>query len=290
MKIRTIARLATLAVVMAGCAGLVDHGPSPLAPGSLAHASGSGDVVIQVDNEGGFIAPSFSLKQVPQFTLFGDGSIITPGAEPAIYPGAALPPIERQIVTEAGIQAILRSAIAAGLKDGTDHTDLGSTGIADAGTTVFTFAADGVSHTVKVYALAELPVRPDGMSVKEFQERATLEGFLNGLGTLQTWLPAGSLGPSRPYDAQGARVFVSAYRPDPQLQEPTNRWPLGTALASFGAAAGISGTRCAVVEGQDWSAALLPAATRANELTPWTSGGQRYALSFRPLLPNESNC
>ena len=41
---------------------------------------------------------------------------------------------------------------------------------------------------------------------------------------------------------------------------------------------------------QDWTATLLPLAEDANTLTPWTSDGQRYAISFRPLLPNETSC
>jgi hypothetical protein len=290
MKVRTIAMLAAIAVVVAGCGGTVDPGGPTLPPGSIVHAQGSDDLVIQVDNEGGFVAPSYTMKQIPQFTLFGDGGIFTPGVEPAIYPGPALPSIERQELTEEGLQAILARAIAAGLKDGTDYTDFGSTQVADAGTTVFTFAADGVRHTVKVYALSQLSERPDGMSTQEFQARQALEGFLNDLGTLEQWLPAGSLGDASPYTGEGARVFVSAYQPDAQLQEPAQRWPLVAALGSFGDATGFMDTRCGIVTAQDWSATLQPRAKSANELTPWTSDGQRYSISFRPLLPNETTC
>jgi hypothetical protein len=289
MKVRTIMTLATVAIVVAGCAkATTNPGSGSPSSGAISHATGAGDLVIQVGSEGGFIAPSFSLKQIPQFSLFGDGSILTPGVEPAIYPGSALPSIEQQMVTEAGIQAILRSAIAAGLENAKDYTDF--VGVADMSTTVLTFQADGISHTVKVYALGAPSERPAGMSTEEFQARKALAQFVDDLGTLQKWLPAGSLGSTQPFDGSGARLFVSAYQPDAQLTEPAKAWPLDPPLGSFGTPSTDMGTRCGVVTGQDWTATLLPLAKDANSLTPWTSAGQRYAISFRPLLPNETSC
>jgi hypothetical protein len=291
MKVRSIVTLATVSVVVAGCAkASTGPGSGSPSPEGIAHASGAGDLVIQVSNEGGFVAPSYTLTQIPQFSLFGDGSIVTQGAQIEIYPQPALPSIGLQVLTEAGIQAILRSAIDAGFEDGTDYTDLGSTGIADATTTVFTFDADGVSHTVKVYALGELPERPEGMTAEEFHARQALQGFLSGLQSLEDWLPVGSVGTSEPFDGTGARLYVSDYRPDAQLKEPPKAWPLDPPLASFGTATGVTEFSCGVVTGQDWADTLLPMVKSANGLTPWTSDGHRYAISFRPLLPNETSC
>ena len=47
--------------------------------------------------------------------------------------------------------------------------------------------------------------------------------------------------------------------------------------------------RCGAVAA-DAATTLLPLAEQANQLTPWTSDGERYALWFRPLLPDESGC
>jgi len=47
--------------------------------------------------------------------------------------------------------------------------------------------------------------------------------------------------------------------------------------------------RCGTVAA-DAAATLLPLAEQANQLTPWTSDGERYGLWFRPLLPDESDC
>jgi hypothetical protein len=291
MKIRSIVRLATVSLLVAGCAkAATNPGSGSASPDGIAHATGAGDLVLQVTTEGGFVAPSFYLTEVPQFSLFGDRSIFTGGVEPAIYPGAALPSINVQVVTEAGIQAILQAAIDAGLDDGADHTDLGSVGIADANTTVFIFHAGGVSHTVKVYALGMLHERPDGMSVEEFQAREALQDLLTDLSSLETWLPEGSVGSSEPFRGSGARLYVGDYRPDAQLTEPPKAWPLDPPLASFGSSTDVEQTRCGVESGQDWTQTLLPMAESANELTPWTSDGQRYGISFRPLLPNETGC
>jgi hypothetical protein len=43
------------------------------------------------------------------------------------------------------------------------------------------------------------------------------------------------------------------------------------------------------VTGEDWPA-LAPTVRQANQLTPWTSGGRRFSVSFRPLLPDENDC
>lgn len=291
MKARIIVAVATLSIVAAGCA------TAPTAPGSgspspagIAHASGRGDLLIQISNEGGFVAPAYTLTAIPQFSLLGDGSVITGGVEPAIYPGPALSSMNVQVVTDEGLQAILQAAIDAGLEDGPDHTDLGSTGIADASTTVFTFDADGVTHTVKVYALGMLSERPAGMSAEEFHARQALQDFVSQVARLETWLPAGSVGATAPFTGAGARLYVSDYRPDPQLTEPAKAWPLDPPLASFGAVTDVVGTRCGVVVGTDWTDTLLPTAQSANALTPWTSDGMRYAVSFRLLMPNETTC
>jgi len=47
---------------------------------------------------------------------------------------------------------------------------------------------------------------------------------------------------------------------------------------------------CGTVSGQALSALLLPAVREANQLTPWVSGGERYRILFRPLLPDELGC
>jgi hypothetical protein len=147
--------------------------------------------------------------------------------------------------------------------------------------------ARGVDRTVRVYALMDLDRRPPGMS-DEYAARRSLLDLVDALGSLERWLPEGSVSPSRTYRPAGSRVFVSSYRGEPDLRQPEIAWPLEP-LPRFGEDTG-TGIRCATVTGSDWADRLAPAARSANQLTPWTSDGRRYAIAFRPLLPDGSGC
>jgi hypothetical protein len=238
--------------------------------------------------EGGFISPLVIAERIPQFSLMGDGTVITVGASPAIYPGAALPPVLSQTLNAEGIQAVLRAALDAGL--GQQHSGGGMVGVSDAATTVFTFNTNGVTTTLKIYALdAGGTGKPAGMSDADYQLRQKLQQLVSKLQTLEQWLPKNSISAAQPYTGQAAAVFVSPYRPDATLTEPPTAWPLSTPLASFGVS-GPVGASCGIVSGQDWTSSLHPLAVKANQLTPWTSGGQSYSLAFRPLLPDQKAC
>jgi hypothetical protein len=49
------------------------------------------------------------------------------------------------------------------------------------------------------------------------------------------------------------------------------------------------GLGCVTVTG-DEAKAVLATAAKTNTATPWTSGGIRWSLRFRPLLPDEPDC
>jgi hypothetical protein len=229
------------------------------------------------------------LTAVPAFSLFGDGTVVTPGAQIDIYPAPALPSVVATPVTEEGIRAILRAALDAGLDTDAEYTDLGSVGIADASTTVFTFTVDGATHVTKVYALGDLGQQPQGMSDAEFGARTRLLDFQTSMQDLRATLPAGSVGDDAMLSPTGLRLFVSDYRPEKGLDQQAVDWPLATPLSDFGEPVEPAGYRCGAVSGDDLDA-VLPLARRANQLTPWRSGGVRYAIAFRPLLPDESGC
>jgi hypothetical protein len=284
--IRSAAAPIALFLVLVACAD------APVDPGGggIDHSTARDDVLARVVYEGGFTPIEWTYTNFPTFSLLGDGTLIRPGAQIELYPGPALPAISSLQVDEAGIQAILREALDAMERIPGDLNDLGSMSVADAPTTVITVSAGGVDRTIRAYALAELNDRPEGMPEEEYRARVRLQELVTELGTLETWLPEGSLGPEASYDASAARLFIGKYRKvDDLLQEPA-AWPLESPLASFGDAADDSGLfRCGVVEGADW-AAVREVASRANELTPWTDGGARSSILFRPLLPNETGC
>jgi hypothetical protein len=291
MRVRTlVASIAVLGVLTTACANASEvPGSGSSGPGTIDHPTGSTDLLLRVSDEGGFVAPEYLLTAAPAFSLFGDGTVVTQGAQTEIYPGPALPPLIVTHVTEDGIQALLRAALEAGLDTDHQYTDMGAVGIADASTTVFTFTVDGVAHVTKVYALGMLTGdQPQGMSGAEFAARTHLGTFQGSLQDLRTTLPNGSVGDDAPFTPSGLRLFVTDYRAG-DLKEPAVDWPLATPLSSRGDPSEHAGYACVAVTGADLDA-VLPLAQSANQLTPWRSDGARFAVLFRPLLPDESGC
>jgi hypothetical protein len=288
MRTRSIT-VGSLALVLlaAACANASSTGGGDRS-GAIAHAAGPNQLVLRVETGGGFVAPSFAMQQVPAFSLYGDGTWIAPGVQPEIYPGPALPSLIATPITEEGVQAILRAAGDAGLFWSVDYTDMGSVGISDMPTTTFTVVAGGRTSITRVYALGALTTRPQRMSPDEFAARKALLSFSNSLGDPGSLLPRGSVGAGGPFTPGGLMIFVDSYRPQGGLTEPVIRWPLRPGLAGFGVTS-TAGLACGTVTGEDLTT-LLPLVQKANQLTPWTSGGTRYALTFRPLLPDETGC
>jgi len=289
MKLRAIAAVAAVSLLVAACADGSSTTSTTSGGGTIDHPTGARQLVLRVATGGGFTAPEYQLRTIPEFSLYGDDSIITPGPQIEIYPPPALPSIQTQPVSEDGVQAILQAAIDAGVDTGVDMTDMGSTMIADAPTTTFTISVNGATNTFAVYALGMGSGDcPKGMAAAECDARTALSSFVGQLSKLDGWLPAGSLGEMATYDPTGSRVYVGDVRHDEQLPQKKAAWPLEPPLASFGDDTG-TGYRCGVVTGSDWTT-LQPVAAGTNELTPWTSDGTSYGLVFRPLLPDETGC
>jgi hypothetical protein len=287
VKLRSIAVVVLAALATGACADASSAGSDP---SGTVYPSGADQLILGVADTGGLVAPSALLVRLPIFSLYGDGTQIEAGAEPAIYPGPALPAILARSVSETGIQAIVKAAVDVGLDHDARYTDLGSVGVADATTTVFTLTVDGVTHTTEVYALSMLSEQPAGMPDEEWLARQALGTLMSHLATLDSWLPADALGSSEPYRGSRAELLVSGYHPDGQLTEPPVAWPLEAPLATLGDPTGIDAeTRCAVVSGEDWTV-LERLAETANDLTPWVDDGTRSAIVFRPLLPDEQGC
>jgi hypothetical protein len=291
MQRRTIVLAALLTVALVACADAAPTTPAASVDRGIEHSTGPNDLLLRIGYEGGFTAVEFQLTNLPFFSLYGDGTILTPGPQAEIYPGPALPNIESRHVSEAGIQAILEAAMAAGLDRATDMTDMGGVMIADAPDTVFTLRAQGIDRTVRVYALSDAGgARPPGMPKDEFDARRDLQILVDQMTALDTVLPADATqGQSQTYTATAARVYPGEYRGDAQVPQRPIEWPLQQGLATFGTGDGSYGYRCGEVSGSDWTT-LEPLASSANQLSPWRSEDARFAVIFRPLLPDETGC
>jgi hypothetical protein len=254
----------------------------------ITYPTGADQVVLRIEQSGGFVAFQYNLTRMPMLSLFGDGRFVTPGAQIEIYPGPALPALAQQRLTPEAIQLLIQAAIDAGLDADHSYTTMM---VSDAPTTTFTLTIDGQTHTTDVYALDfDLGPASDMVKQDELQARKDLAAFQAKASDL-SWLPAGSVTDEGMYEPTALRIFSGQYQPDESLQQEPIAWPLTPGLAEFGDAAdnASAGMRCGTVAA-DAATTLLPLAEQANQLTPWTSDGTRYGLWFRPLLPDESGC
>ena len=222
--------------------------------------------------------------------MYGDGTVIVPGPQIAIFPGPALPNLQRATITPAGMQILLEAARDAGLLGPDAHYDLG--GIMDASSAEFTLNAEGARpHDLGLRPDGEQPARPQGQDPAVAEARSKLARFQAQLGSLEALL-GGEMGDWSPYEADSVQLLVSDGAPDDQgLAQRPIAWPLSTPLATFGKAMPdlFQGQRCGVVEGADIGA-LMPLLQDANALTPWTDDGVAYGFLVRPLLPGEAGC
>ena len=285
----SLTAIVAAACTAAGAGTSVGPSESP-SPTGIEYPTGRTDLVVRLRYVGGFIAPAAHLLSVPAISVYGDGTVIIPGPQIAIYPGPALPNLQQATITPAGMQVLLEAARTAGLLGPDAHYDLG--GIMDAGTAEFTVNADGRIHTVSAYALMEGGGSTEGTDPASADARAKLALFQGQLGSLEALLDT-EIGSSSPYVADAVQLVVSQGAPDDGqglAQEPI-AWPLSTPLADFGTAlpALMQGQRCGAVSGTDLDL-LLPLLEKANSLTPWTDGGASFGIAVRPLLPAEKPC
>ncbi len=282
-----LARLALITAagaLAAGCVGVgatttsSEPADSSATPGLELPTDGD-TLLVQVRTEGGFVAPSLRFQALPQVSVYADGRVIEQGATVEIYPGPLLPSLPVRRLSSGQLGDLLKAADAAGLRP-VSATSYPPHGIADAGETVIEVWSAAGPRTTSFGAFG---MEQTGMDATETAARAAAAAFLERLQE--------TAGTSEgAYMPTAARLIVRPYQaPDPAVVQPSIAWPLATPLAS--ASPLIEGSPaeggCLVVAGSDLTT-LWPLLEKANALTPWVSAGDRYALTVRPLLPNEA--
>lgn len=291
MSART-AIIALLVVLLPACGAGSENGGSTDSDSKsdvVGHPDEPDELILRVTVGGGFIPAEFNLTELPAFSMYGDGRIITPGPQIAIYPAPALPNLQQRQITEDGIQMILAEALEAGL-EGPDRT-LTNDRIADAPTTVFTVVTDAGTHTTSAYALGTGTGPQEGPE-NDREVRDRLRQFQQMITSLEQSLSAGEIGGEQPFEPKRLRLFVREGTPEPSepgIEQSELEWPLEGDLAQFGEPQASVDYRCGVVGGEGVQR-LLDVARRANQLTPWVSEGTSYGVLFRPLLPDEKGC
>lgn len=281
---RLLAPATAVAVAVMAC---VSPGATP-APSPSPGANDPAALILRVEVTGGFVPAGYLLTELPTFSLYADGRIVTQEPVPAIYPGPLLPNLQVRTATVDDVARIVAAAREAGL-DGPDAS-YDATNIADAGTTVFTLVLDDVVHRISAYALFDDGIADPGMDADTRAARARLYELQRQLTDL-----GGLLGhePSQegPFVSTAARLFISdqVVEPDPAL--PSQVLPLPSTIdPAAGDPVGYDGSfRCQVVEDGLW-AVLRPSLEEANALTVWETRDARYSILVRPLLPDEAGC
>ncbi|MET0425363.1 MAG: hypothetical protein ABW046_15880 [Actinoplanes sp.] len=265
--------------LLSACAqpGNVADAASPTAP-----APAAGDLVLRADSFGGFVPPEQVVGAIPSVSVYGDGRVITEGPVPAIYPGPALPNLQVQQITPELVRQLVQEGQTAGVRTG---ADFGRPNVADAPSTRVTVLTGNGPQSVTVEALNE--GRPDDPMLTPDQQtaRTKLAAYVKKLQDLPT---AEGMPHPKPYEAQQVAVLARPWsKPGNDLPRPdTKAWP-GPALPGPVLNQNI-GIGCVLVSGAE-QATVLTAAAKANALTSWTQGGQKWAITFRPLLPDEKN-
>jgi hypothetical protein len=289
-----------LVAVLVGIVGVVGPGAGAATPvagtpsgtpdgAPIAHPTGADEAILRVETTGGFVPVEWVLTALPDYALYGDGRLIAPGPTTLEFPGAALPNLRQIRLSEAGMQALLREARAAGLLDG--GASYPGAPVTDVGTTVVTITAGGQTSEVSAYGLGI----EDGVPAEAVAPRQAILGFLELLAD-PTRLPAGSvLEENQPYEVERLQVVARAATSQEVAESGAPvAWPLDGSLAEFGEPltelqAQLGDARCGVVEGEEAEAAVA-ALARTTQLTPWESGGATWRVFVRPLLPDEVGC
>lgn len=253
-------------------------------PATIDHPTGATDVVLQLDEGGGFIPPGFLLTEAPIFTLYGTGAVIfrDPAAQPS--PPAAgvwkLPSFRTAALSESQVQALLRFALGpGGLAVAGKRYDPGT--VADAGTTTFTIRATGMTKTVSVVALGiATPTGADGAIVgalASLRDRMLATG--RELAAPTVWVPEryravlldSGLGDSSSPSVSWPwpELTPADFRPPSDPGRP--RFPTHVLSANEAASIGISGFE----GGLEGLRVVAPS-------------GTTYGLVLRPLLPDEA--
>ena len=279
---------------------LLSAAPLLLLPLALAACGGAGtdypagkaDLVLRIETGGGFVTPQYNLTRLPEFSLYGDGTVIVTGPMIEIYPQAALPNLQTATISSEQVAKVLLAAKDAGLF--TNDVDYGRPGITDVGTTTITIDADGKTYTSSIYALGfeQMPEggTVEGLTPAQVEARSAVNAFTAKAEDLDTFL--GTKLTWKQYAYTSLAVFSQVSDPANPAYDTTGvqpnhlDWPLGD-LSTLGEAVQPEGFRRTVVTGDDL-AKLQPLLSQATQITLWKSGDHEYYLSFRPLLPDEN--
>lgn len=285
-----------LTVLVAACTVAPPTSPTPTAnpsvpptptatptpgEGDIDHPTGSTDVILRMETGGGFVPIGFFATQLPEFTLYGDGTLIIRPLEDPDFPGgwdAALPRLLHARLDEESIQQLLLFALTTG-RLATARDNYHDDGIADAPTTTFTLNAGGMSREVSIYALSEVfEPGPDAADRAGFHQLAEL------LRSFEQRARAGDLGDVDYHEPSHYRLTLLETFGEPVGQPIA--WPWDDLAVTDFVREGEFDRPAAIVTAEQ-AAALVEVPSGGHPGIAVSHGGDVWLVAVRPLLPDE---
>lgn len=271
---------------------------TPLADASPVPAADS--LVVRIESVGGLRPMETYFLDTPVISIYADGTVIQPAITTAIYPPAAITPLNTFTISASALAQVIERAKAAKLNEPQTITN---SMVMDAGTAQITVAVGDEFVVSSIYALHVDGPQPPEWDAATAEIFAGIKEFVGRVQSLATSLDARDI-VSREEPYQVERLQVIAFEPDPNNQLPTGipdlsvpplPWPLEDSLAELGAVYdpfptfGLPAARCAEVTGDD-AAKVIDTASNGNLISPWESDGTIYGIFFNPILPGDSGC
>lgn len=269
----SLAFAAILATSLPAAAQSPDASTAP-----VTHPVGATDVVLRMDTAGGFVPTTYRMTQAPEFTLYGDGTVVfRPSADPE---GDGLPPFVQATMNEAEMDALLLYALdPGGLRDAREsymHRQ-----VTDQPTTVFTINADGVDKSVAVYALGL--TQPEGADAADYESFQALGAVLSDFGQQ---VAAGHAQDPQLYQPTEYRAFLSPAL-DPSVTATPWPWPDLT-IEDFQPYAAEEGVLVGGLTPEQAAQVTTVPSGGVLAMPIQTPDGTTVTLTLRPLLPGES--
>jgi hypothetical protein len=240
-------------------------------PATIAHPTGPDEAVLELQYQGGLMAPGGDFASVPYLVVSGDGRIFTPAPASTPAPGPLMENIRVRQTNEDGLQKLLDIVARAGLlATPPEYPDRHN--VADAPNTMLTINAGGGTFVHSAYGL--------GIGDPETGARKTLSDAVTALSNVD--VGAGNI--------DVASFVPTAYRLQARVIDP--QWTgqdLAPMIVDWPASAGVSlatASECARVD----AAAVGSLFHDAQQNTFFREAGVVYALAVRGVLPGDPTC
>lgn len=216
--------MATLVATLAACAtaapsatpigsGSPTTAPTPISSatiGGLQHPTGATDIVLRLEESGGFVPVEFLATSAPSFTLYGDGTVVfrDPTAMPPESTDGVMrsTPFKTVRLDEEAIQALLDEALGPGALAVAKGPYTGN--MADVPSSIFTISIGGQTKEVSVTGLSPEAHEQDKAIITAL---AGLAGKLNTFGSsipgAKPYQPAAYRGVINPVDQPFGKVL-----------------------------------------------------------------------------------